>query len=122
MVAIAVASVVWGGCQSNCSTENFTCIGPGEELEQLIAEQPEIIYLDVRTPGEIADGKIPNAIEIDVNGGEFEARIAALPKEATYVVYCRSGRRSVKACRIMAKAGFNKLYNLKGGYQAWSKQ
>lgn len=119
--ALLLISVIWIWRQTSCSSDNFTCVAAGKELEELASQQPAIIYLDVRTPGEITSGKIPNAKEIDVTGGQFTTRLTALPKDATYVVYCRSGLRSAKACRMMAEQGFTNLYNLKGGYQAWSK-
>ncbi len=78
------------------------------------------VVLDVRTPGEIKAGKIKNAVEIDFMSSNFSARIDSLDKSKTYLLYCRSGNRSSKACGVMAGKGFEKLYNLNGGYGAWS--
>jgi rhodanese-related sulfurtransferase len=84
--------------------------------------EPNVVILDVRTPQETAEGKIEGAIEIDVLDASFDEKIKALDKDKTYLVYCRSGKRSVKSCNAMADQGFNNLYNLLGGYNAWSAQ
>jgi rhodanese-related sulfurtransferase len=89
-----------------------------DEMEQLISDG-DVIVLDVRTPAEVAEGAIPGAINIDVKQEGFEQRFEALNKEKTFLVYCRSGRRSVTACEVMADQGFGKLYNLLGGFNAW---
>ncbi len=76
-------------------------------------------FLDVRTPAEIAEGKIANAIEMDFRASDFKNRLESLDKNSSYVVYCRSGGRSAKAAKIMTEAGFKDVYNMKGGYSDW---
>ena len=49
----------------------------------------------------------------------FDSRVTALPKDGTYFVYCHSGNRSAVATDRMAKLGFTKIYNLKGGVADW---
>ncbi len=83
---------------------------------------PDVILLDVRTPAEIAEGKIEGALELDIQSPDFAQKIDELNKEKTYLVYCRSGGRSSKACTMMADKGFKKLYNLDGGFTAWSSE
>jgi phage shock protein E len=87
-------------------------------------EQEGVVILDVRTPQETANGIIEGAIEADFNDRPvFKEFLDNLDPEQTYLVYCRSGRRSAKACQLMAKQkGATKLYNLKGGYLAWEAQ
>lgn len=91
-----------------------------EEFKSTMNE-PNTVILDVRTPGETADGIIEGAVEMDIKGADFEEKIKSLDKEKKYLVYCRSGGRSVTACNMLEKHGFTKLVNLKGGYTAWSK-
>jgi rhodanese-related sulfurtransferase len=78
--------------------------------------------LDVRTAGEFAEGHIQNAINIDVEGGQFDSGIAQLDKTKTYAVYCRSGRRSGAAVEKMSDAGFTSLFNLNAGIVVWQNQ
>lgn len=79
-----------------------------------------MVILDVRTPEETAEGMIEGAEQLDYNADNFEAEIEKLDKEKTYLVYCRSGNRSGKACALMAEKGFKNLYNMKGGYRLFS--
>lgn len=84
-----------------------------------LMRREDIVLLDVRTPPEIADGKLPGALEIDYRAPDFGERILELDTSKTYLIYCRSGNRSGKACAEMAEMGFDTLYNLAGGYMEW---
>lgn len=84
--------------------------------------QPDAVLLDVRTPEETAQGMIEGAIQLDFRSPDFESEIEKLDKDKTYLIYCRSGNRSGKTCALMAKKGYKNLYNLAGGYIAWSKK
>lgn len=84
-------------------------------------KMPNTVVLDVRTPAETAAGKIEGAIEMDVNAPDFAQQLSQLDKSKTYLVYCRSGRRSAVACNIMSDQGFTQLFNLEGGYLSWPK-
>lgn len=81
-----------------------------------------VVILDVRTPEETAQGMIEGAVGINFFDDNFEAEIDKLEIDKTYLVYCRSGARSGKAAHLMASKGFKKVYNLLGGYNAWSQQ
>lgn len=82
--------------------------------------EPGIVLLDVRTPEETALGMIEGAGQIDFESANFETEVGKLDKNKTYLIYCRSGNRSGQACNYMAEKGFKHLYNLKGGYLAWT--
>lgn len=101
------------------SSGNYQAISVAD-LDQIKEEHPKVTFIDVRTPGEIAGGKIGKSLEINIQSSGFKQQIANLPKDQAYVVYCRSGSRSALACNLMAKQGFETLYNLRGGYLAWS--
>jgi rhodanese-related sulfurtransferase len=88
---------------------------------QELAKQSNTVILDVRTPEEYAAGHLPGAVLIDVRDPEFAKKIAALDKSKTYLVHCRSGRRSVTACDALGEAGFANLYNMLGGLVAWEE-
>jgi len=117
MVAVAIVFFVAfkGIRQSNV----FSSIDVKAFADKLKTGQ-ELIILDVRTPAEFAQGSIKGALNIDVNGQNFKDNITSLDKDKSYLIYCRSGMRSVKACNIMAENGFKNMFNLLGGYQAWS--
>lgn len=92
-----------------------------QEFSSKIAE-PGVVILDVRTAGEFAEGHIQNAMNIDVEGGQFDSGIAQLDKTKTYAVYCRSGRRSGTTVEKMSDAGFTSLFNLNVGIVDWQSQ
>lgn len=76
----------------------------------------DAIILDVRTAQEFASGHYMGAKKSDFLSGEFIQGIEFLDPEKSYYIYCRSGSRSGAACKTLAKTGFSKVFNLKGGY------
>ncbi len=80
--------------------------------EQTAPATSDVIIIDVRTPEEYAQGHLEGAINLDVEGGEFEAGLADLDPTAAYSVYCRSGRRSAMAADVMAENGFTEVTDL----------
>jgi rhodanese-related sulfurtransferase len=89
-----------------------------EEYNQLIASG--VIPIDVRTPEEYNDAKIPNSITgFDWNNGEFHDKYDDFDPEKSYVFICRSGNRSMQACLFLQSQGIENVYNLKGGMNDW---
>lgn len=80
-----------------------------------------IVVLDVRTPEEIAKGKINDAIELDFYNPDFANQLLKMDKSKEYYVYCKGGGRSAKTARLMIQNGFENVSNLDGGYTAWKK-
>ena len=83
-------------------------------------EKKEII--DVRTPNEFDQGHIEGAKNIDYFSKSFKSELEKLDKSVPVYVYCRSGGRSAKAMQIMKEIGFVSVYNLQGGFLAWSQK
>jgi rhodanese-related sulfurtransferase len=80
------------------------------------------ICLDVRTDEEYMEGNIENSINIDFyKSMDFMKFLDNLNKDDNYFVYCRSGKRSDASCQIMKEFGFNNVFNLEGGFLAWSE-
>lgn len=90
-----------------------------EEFKKIQEENPDALVLDVRTPAEVRQGKIPGAKNLDVMNGDFVKELDKLDKSKTYLLYCRSGARSAQACNYMAQKEFPDLYNLRGGISGW---
>jgi rhodanese-related sulfurtransferase len=87
----------------------------GAEARQLVQAGARLV--DVRTPGEFASGHIPGAINIPLQ--ELQGRLRELePKDATVVLYCRSGHRSGNAARLLKGAGFGAVHDL-GAMTRW---
>lgn len=90
------------------------------QFEQAIQDKG-VVLIDVRTPEEFAQGAIEGAKNIDFfNQQNFIKQISSLDKSEPVYVYCRSGNRSMKAARQLVSLGFEKVYDLAGGYMAWA--
>jgi rhodanese-related sulfurtransferase len=119
LIAILGVSVFFlTGCGS--SPESVTNQGVTEFAKTV--SDSSVVVLDVRTPAEFMSGHLANAINIDVEGMQFNSDVSKLDKSKTYAVYCRSGRRSAIATDEMSKLGFKTLFNLEGGTGAWSAE
>ncbi|MCH7524052.1 MAG: rhodanese-like domain-containing protein [Bacteroidetes bacterium] len=91
-------------------------------FKEALVSNSDIQLVDVRTPKEYNDGHIENAKLIDFLSEDFKIKIQELEKEKPIYLYCRSGRRSGKASKILTDLGFAEIVDLKGGYLAWSEQ
>lgn len=90
-----------------------------QTFEELMRNKNHVV-IDVRSPQEYAEGKIDPHKLINFFGADFKDQIEKLDQSKTYLVYCRSGNRSGKACAMMGQLGFKNLYNLQGGIGAWN--
>ena len=52
--------------------------------------------------------------------GDLHSRMSELDSADTIYLQCKSGVRSTNALRELQKAGFSKLFNVKGGILAWA--
>jgi rhodanese-related sulfurtransferase len=121
-ISLTLAAVL-AGCGGGAATET-TAIGDiiTTEASTLIQENsanPDFVILDVRTPGEFGDGHLENAVNLDYYAETFRDDIDKLDKSRTYLVYCRSGKRSRAAADIMQELGFGSGYNMLGGIIQW---
>ncbi|MFP4063093.1 MAG: rhodanese-like domain-containing protein [Halochromatium sp.] len=85
----------------------------------LMINQRDAAVIDVRPAADFAKGHIINAVNVPING--FKKQTGALTrfKDGPVIVNCRSGSQSQAACHLLRKAGFNEVYNLRGGILAW---
>ena len=112
LVAVALlGTLLLAACSSSSSA--IQAVDPQAFLTT--AAQPGVTVIDVRTPEEFAAGHLDGAVNMNVEGPDFDARIATLDTAGTVAVYCRSGRRSAAAADRMAGAGFTTIVNLDGG-------
>ena len=97
---------------------------PPKIFQQKIQEASEPIIVDVRTPEEYRQGHIEGAININFLSPDFWEQMEGLDTSKEIFVYCRTGRRSIRACTLMRNGGFDndKVFNLEGGYLLWGEQ
>lgn len=80
-------------------------------------EMSDLQIVDVRNPGEVADGMVPGAISIPV--GQLPGRVEELDVTRPTVVYCAGGYRSSVAASVLRQRGFVDVSDILGGYGAW---
>ena len=90
-----------------------------ESLYGRISGGEDVLLVDIRTPAEIAQGAIPDAMQLPMH--LIPIRISELPKDRDVVLYCRSGARSSQACVYMMQQGYDRVLNLRGGIIAWAR-
>jgi rhodanese-related sulfurtransferase len=117
-IIAVISTLLLVGCST--TTAGATNMNVSEFSKKIT--ESGVVLLDVRTPGEFAEGYIEGAQNIDFQSGNFENEIASLDKNLTYAVYCRSGNRSGQAAKIMHDAGFHDVYNLDGGVIDWANE
>lgn len=90
------------------------------DLKERLDNGEELFILDVREPHEYEAANI-GATHIPL--GELEDRLEELSayKEVEFVVHCRSGARSARACALLMEKGFRNPVNMAGGILAWAR-
>ena len=86
-----------------------------------LMNQGSALVLDVREQKEFAAGHLPKARHIPVR--ELSGRMEELAKfkSKPVIVTCASGPRAGAACRLLKRSGFENVYQLKGGVNAWQQ-
>lgn len=87
-----------------------------EEARKLLASDPNIFLLDVRTPEEFRELRIPGARLIPID--QLPRRLGEIPAGRPVLVYCAVGARSSQAAGYLAGRGY-RVFNLFGGIFAW---
>lgn len=91
------------------------------ELEPVEAQaRAGALLLDVREPGERLVNRLPGDVSIPFS--DLKTRYTELQADRDIIAYCKVGRRSARAVEFLQKVGFENVYNLKGGIDAWIDQ
>jgi rhodanese-related sulfurtransferase len=125
--------ILAANCQQSSPTDEETTVQPEvsdaiemievAQLKQMLSDSSEIQLFDIRTPKEYGEGTIGPAQNINFFDSDFGTQmLEATDKEQPIYIFCRSGRRSGRAARKLKTLGFKEIYDLKGGYLAWSKE
>jgi molybdopterin/thiamine biosynthesis adenylyltransferase/rhodanese-related sulfurtransferase len=90
-----------------------------KELKARLDRGDDVYILDVREPHEYQICNIKGHL---IPLGELSRRVSELDSSRDIVAHCRSGKRSADAVDFLRKAGFRKVWSLKGGILAWSDE
>jgi phage shock protein E len=88
------------------------------EAHQRLQSGDEVVLLDVRTPAEHEELRIPGSLLIPLDVLEAEAPVQIPDKDAPILIYCRSGSRSMDAAEILIGLGYTDVTNI-GGIIDW---
>lgn len=86
---------------------------------ELLKEKEEYFILDVRTAGEVKQGKVDGSLNIPVDS--LRQHLEQVPKDKKIAVYCASGMRSGVAARILQQSGYKRVFNVSGGFNSFPK-
>lgn len=112
--ALLLAALLSLGLVAGCGSSDATEVRSPEDVADALEDGA--LLVDVRTPAEVAQGDLPTAVMIDAESEDFEAVVAALDPDESYVVYCATGRRASLAIERMQDAGIEDVVN-GGGYE-----
>jgi rhodanese-related sulfurtransferase len=116
-ILILFAFVVsFANCQGQGGVQKLSVA----DYEKKLNETSNEIIVDVRTPEEYQSGHLVNATLINYYDSDFKEQISKLDKSKPVYVYCKAGVRSAKAANILRESGFKEVYDLQGGFDAWS--
>lgn len=90
-----------------------------KQLNELLQHHPDTVLLDVREDVETAICQISGSLHIPMN--LIALRHNELPDSTPIVVYCHHGIRSLNVARYLEHVGFDNLYNLSGGIDAYAQ-
>jgi hydroxyacylglutathione hydrolase len=116
----SVAGYLDGGMQSLDAepglVDRIERITAGSLAERLRAPDPPML-IDVRAPGEWAEGRIEAAVNLPLS--RLVEQMDTLDRGRSIVVHCASGYRSAIAASLLQRAGFTDVADLVGGMPAW---
>jgi phage shock protein E len=122
-LALALAAVTAVACTTAAADGGDAAPGvravPATEAAPLL-DDPNVIVLDIRTPAEVAQARLPRAVTIDYYDPTFAQQVEQLDRDATYLMYCRSGNRSSGARALMSQLGFRDVVDVNGGIIEWA--
>jgi rhodanese-related sulfurtransferase len=112
-----VLALVIAACGGSDKT-TYTTLSPQKAYDRL-NKSTDAVIVDVRNPDEWATTGVPAGAAL-IPLPQFEQRAPQeLPKDKPIYVICNSGNRSTVASAILIKDGYQKVYNVDGGIQAW---
>lgn len=116
----AVSACAGASTSDDVSSDRGIRLVSVDDAAALLADPPDdLIVLDVRTPEEFADARLADATMIDFYEADFADRIAELDRDASYLLYCRSGNRSGQTLAMMEELGFTNVADVDGGINVW---
>lgn len=90
--------------------------------DELEARMGDVVVLDIREPGEHAQGALPGAVLLPRGVLERDVATVAPDPDQELVLYCASGSRSALAALTLQEMGYTRVASLAGGFEGWKSQ
>lgn len=119
-LSLLLLLAILAGCKNEVTTGEIEVISPIQVYEAVYGSD-SLQLVDVRTAEEYSVSHLKNAQNICVTDDDFEQQVGSLDKTKPVYVYCRSGKRSARAAKILKEMGFTKVYDLEGGIMEWQE-
>jgi rhodanese-related sulfurtransferase len=87
------------------------------EVHRMLRERQPFVFLDVRTPEEVDQVRLPRSTAIPL--GALRGRISELPRDQDIVTFCDISLRGYEAALILKAAGFTRVRVMEGGLAMW---
>jgi rhodanese-related sulfurtransferase len=120
ILGIIIGVLNQGQANTEINIENNLNSIPLSEWKNLYDNSKDYIVIDVRTPEEYNNQKIPNTKLINFYDTDLKDQINQLDKNKKYLIHCKSGSRSANTLSVMKELGFTNVQDLKGGINAWN--
>ena len=118
MKYILMIALVIGGLFMFMQSGNANQTMTYQELQNKLNAKENFVLLDVRTQEEFNAGHIPSAILLPYDEINLKAATVLPEKEKEIVLYCRSGRRSAIAKKVLVELGYKDVKDF-GGIYRW---
>lgn len=93
-------------------------------LTTLAASDAQPVLLDVREPWEVQHAalSLPGARTVCIPMQEIPARLNELAPSQPILGLCHHGVRSLQVVAFLARQGYEHVYNIAGGIDAWAHE
>lgn len=122
VIILIIFTLVISGCENEekeITQCEFQLISGQEAYEMMISEEiNNLIILDVRNAEEFAESRIDGAINVPLLNIEKKIENIVPDKDATILVYCKSGVRAKLASEKLVDLGYTNVYDF-GGIDTW---
>jgi thioredoxin 1 len=119
-LALSLVLLTFFSCANHSQQPQGVQLVSVQAFSEALQSTPNATVIDVRTPEEFQSGHLKDAVNFNVLAADFQNQVSKLDKTQPVFVYCKVGGRSADAVEKMKGMGFTSIYDMKGGYMAWS--
>jgi thioredoxin len=119
-ILLSTLMIFFFSCTNHSQQQHGVQLVNVQAFAEALKRSSSATIIDVRTPEEFQGGHLKDAVNFNVLAPEFANQVSQLDRDHTVFVYCKAGGRSADAASIMKDMGFDIIYDMQGGYMAWS--